>query len=87
MCTVTHQHSAKLRYYDTLETDCSFITSTNIMYTRIIHCGYLKGKSIYIKVCYSSDLVAKRGKLRFREKLGEGIIVEKKRKEVAMERN
>jgi len=53
----------------------------------MIYCGCLEGESVYIKVCYSSDLIAKRGKLRFGEKLGEGVIVEKKRKEVAIERN
>ena len=53
----------------------------------MIYRGRLEGESIYIKVYYSSDLVAKRGKLRFREKLGEGIIVKKKRKEVTIERN
>jgi len=79
--------AAKLRYYNTLETDRSFTTGTNTMHIRMIHYNRLKGESVYIKVCYSSDLVAKRGRSRFREKLGEGVIVEKKRKEVAMERN
>jgi len=57
------------------------------MYIRIIHYSRLEGESVYIKVYYSSDLVAKRGRLRSREKLGEGVMVEKKRKEVIMERN
>ena len=77
---------AKLGYYDTLEANRSFITGTNIMHIRIIHRGRFESESIYIKVRYSSDLVAKRSRLRFREKLGEGAI-EKKKKEVAMERN
>ena len=52
------------------------------MYIRMIYRGRLEGESVYIKVYYGSNLVAKWGRLRFGD-----VIVEKKRKEVAMERN